>query len=178
MKNRKYYTIFDKEKIVAFVAVIVIVAVIAFAVGMGAHGEDSMAKCWILCKPGEGNYVNVRRDPVKGSPSVGTLRVSDWFLTDGASRNGFIKCYGIGEYGEGWIYSGFVVTEEPVEVFEQYCCVAKNRVAVRRWIGGPQVEGKKWLRNCEDVTVFHMAEGWACTSIGYIKSEWLECDPE
>ena len=35
-----------------------------------------------------------------------------------------------------------------------------------------------WLVNGSTVEVFYTAEGWACTSRGYIKSEWLEVDPE
>lgn len=178
MKDHRHYSIFDREKIVAFIVLILVVAVAAFAIGMSARGENGLVKCWVLCSPAEGNRVIVRRAPGRNSQEVGSLKVGDWFLTDAESKNGFIKCYGIGEYGEGWIYSGFVVTEEPEAVFEQYVCVAKTRVAVRRWIGGPQVDGRKWLNNGQNCTVFHEADGWACTSIGYIRSEWLEVDPE
>ena len=113
------------------------------------------------------------------STEIGRLECGDGFATDGESRDGWIRCYGVGETS-GWVYAGFVATEKPEIVMEQYCCVAKNRVAVRRWQGGPQVvrNGRKvWLNNCEDVTVFCMADGWACTSIGYIRAEWLEVDP-
>ena len=54
---------------------------------------------------------------------------------------------------------------------------AKNRVACRRWVDGPQAEinGKpSWLVNGSEVKIFYMSEEWACTSRGYIKSEWLE----
>ena len=99
-------------------------------------------------------------------------------MTDAKSANGYIRAFGIGEYGEGWVYCGNVVTEEPVAVFERYCCVAKKRAALRRWVDGPQVAGSPWLVNGSTVEVFYTAEGWACTSRGYIKSEWLEVDPE
>ena len=56
--------------------------------------------------------------------------------------------------------------------------VAKKQVACRRWIGGPQVEGHPWIRNGETCQVFVMADGWAVTSRGYIKSEWLELSAE
>ena len=69
-----------------------------------------------------------------------------------------------------------MVTEEPVQVYEQYICVAKKRVACRKWIGGPQTS-MPWLKNGSDVDVFYMADGWAITSRGYIQSEWLEANP-
>ena len=101
----------------------------------------------------------------------------DWFLTDGTSSDGWIRCYGIGEYGEGWIYSGYVAIEEPKPVYEQYVCVAKTRVACRKWIDGPKVDGYAWLTNGSNVQVFYIAGDWAITSRGYIRSEWLEVDP-
>lgn len=136
--------------------------------------EDQLVKVWVLCKPG--SQVIVRRTPSKRAMEVGQLEVGDWFMTDAVSSNGYIRAYGIGEYGEGWIYAGFVATEEPVPVFTTYCCVAKNRVACRRWMDGPQTSNP-WLRNGSDVQVFHIAGEWACTSRGYIRSEWLEPDP-
>ena len=136
--------------------------------------EDRLVKCWIMCKPG--SRVNVRRIPEKNGMEVGFLECGDWFLTDGKSSDGWIRCYGIGEYGEGWVYCGFVVTEEPRMVFEQYVCVATSRVACRKWPDGPQTS-RPWLKNGSNVDVFCMADGWACTSRGYIRSEWLEADP-
>ena len=180
MKHQKNYNIFDKEKIVAFIALIVIIAVIAFWIGTTA-AEEPLATCWIMCDPRQGSTVSVRRKPTKDSMELGRLECGDGFRTDGETIDGWVRCYGIGENGEGWIYSGYVATEKPEMIMGQYCCVAKNRVAVRRWMGGPQIirNGKKlWLNNCEDVTVFCMADGWACTNIGYIKAEWLEADPE
>ena len=68
-----------------------------------------------------------------------------------------------------------------MEVGENYVCVAKSRVACRRWVNGPQIEDNgrpRWLVNGSNVSVFYIAEGWAVTSRGYIQSEWLEVDPE
>ena len=136
--------------------------------------EEGLIRVWILCKPG--SQVIVRQVPSKTGTEVGALEVGDWFLTDGKSSNGFIRAYGIGEHGEGWVYCGYVATEEPVPVFENYSCIAKNRVACRRWMEGPQTS-KPWLVNGSSVTVFHIAGEWACTSRGYIRAEWLEADP-
>ena len=160
---------------VILAALIAAAALIGWTIG-SAEGTNGRSTPSILCKPN--SRVNVRRTPNKGAEEVGYLEVGDEILTDGTSRNGFIRVYGIGEYGEGWVYCGYVVSEKPAEVFENYVCVAKNRVACRRWVSGPQVSGSPWLANGSNVTVFYIAGEWALTSRGYIQREWLEVDPE
>ena len=175
MKHRNNYSIFDKEKILAMIALVVFVAIIGFVIGRSA-GEGT-ATCWILCKPGSQVYIRERAD--KGSKSVGWLEAGDPFETDGKTKSGFVHAVGIGEAGEGWIYSGYVVTDEPEKVGETYVCVAKKWVACRRWCGGPQIKGRQgWLHNGSTVQVFLRSEDWCITSRGYIRSEWLEPDPE
>ena len=148
-----------------------------YLIGLRAYAgaEERAGTCWILCKPGA--QVNVRRTPEKDGQVVGFLEVGDDFRTTGESKNGYIRAERIGEFGEAWIYCGFVVNEKPVAVFENYVCVAKNRVACRRWCDGPKVAKSPWLMNGSTVSVFYMADGWAVTSRGYIRSEWLEVDP-
>lgn len=175
MNHRKNYSIFCKEKIVAFIAIIVVILIASIAIGASlCHSENALVKCWILCKPG--SQVNVRRTPSKTGQEVGFLEVGDWFETDGCCSNGFVRCFGIGEFGEGWIYAGYVSEYEPEPVFDTYCCVAKNRVACRKWMNGPRTSNP-WLKNGSDVRVFYMTEEWAITARGYIQSEWLEADP-
>jgi len=176
MNHRNKYSIFDKEKIVAFIALVIVLILIGFGIGSYCRGEDDLTKCWIMCKPGD--YINVRRTPSTNGQVVGYLEPGDWFMTDLTSSNGFFRVYGIGEYGEGWVYCGYVTAEEPVKVFEQYVCCAKNRVACRRWMYGPKVDGAAWLTNLSTVDVFYMADGWACTSRGFIMSEYLEASPK
>ena len=181
MKHYEQYTTNHKERKVFAIAVVavLVVVVVSLAVTL-CHGEEELATAYAMCDPREGrNKVHVRAKPTKDSAEIGYLECGDSFLTDGVSRDGWIRCYGIGETS-GWVFCGYVTTEKPEMVMEQYCCVAKSRVAVRRWQGGPQIirnRRKLWLNNCEDVTVFCIADGWACTSIGYIQSEWLEVDP-
>ncbi len=177
MKHQKHYTIFDKEKIVAFIVLIFLIVVATVAItATFCKGEEALVKCWVMCKPG--NYVNVRRVPSKSGMEVGYLDACDWFETDAVSADGFIRCYDIGEYGEGWVYCGYVVTEEPEVINETYVCCAPKRVACRRWMNGPQVSGCPWLTNLSTVYVYYIADGWACTSQGYIKAEYLEASPE
>ena len=175
MNHRKHYSIFDKEKIVAFIALIIILILIGFCIGTYCHGESELTKCWIMCKPGD--YINVRRTPSTNSEIVGYLDPCDWFMTDLTSSNGFFRVYGIGEYGEGWVYCGYVTAEEPEQIFERYVCCAKTRVACRRWMNGPKVSSYPWLTNLSEVDVFYIADGWACTNRGFIMAEYLEVSP-
>ena len=179
MKNHRHYSIFDREKIVAFVVILAVALVIGVAIGVTVcHGEEPLATCWIMCKPGEGSRVEIRQKPDRESRSVGFLECGDWFLTDAEEKDGWIRAYGVGD-GGGWIYLGYVVTEKPKMIMERYVCCAVNRVACRRWQAGPQIQGRAgWLYNGQTCEVFCMADGWAVTSRGYIKSEWLEVDPE
>ena len=172
----------DKTNRTRFWLIVLLAAVIlggiVFKLACDANAEeaeDQLVTCWVMCQPGD--YVNVRRTPGKRAAEVGRLESGDAFQTDGTSSDGWIRCYGIGEYGEGWIYCGYVVTEEPVTVFQRYVCVSNGRVACRRWMGGPQTRNP-WIRNGSNVDVFLMADGWAVTSRGYIRSEYLEADPE
>lgn len=181
MKSYKHYTTPNVKlarRILIILLAVVIVAGLAYLSALHdaqAAAENHLARCWVLCKPG--SQVVVRRTPAKSAMEVGQLEVGDWFETDGVSSNGYIRTYGIGEYGEGWIFAGYVATEEPVPVFDTYCCCAKNRVACRRWMNGPKTQNP-WLKNGSDVQVYHIAGEWACTARGYIRSEWLEADPQ
>ena len=175
MKHHSNYNITIKQrKAFAIISAVIflITALITYTVSMA----DDTATAWALCKPGA--QVNVRRSASKKSEIVGYLEVTDEFRTDGKTRNGFLHVISMGEYGDGWVYLGFVSTEKPEPVFENYCVIARNRVACRRWCDGPQVAGKLgWIYNGSDVTVFYVGDGWAVTSRGYIKAEFLECDP-
>ena len=159
---------------------LIVVAVVLFfaaclMIGYCTGHADTMT-AWVLCKPGA--QVNVRLKASKTSEIVGRLECGDDIQIDGETRNGWIHVTGIGENGDGWIYCGFVVLEEPVPVFDNYVVVAKKRVACRRWCDGPQISGKLgWIYNGSEVSVFYTADGWAVTSRGYIRSEYLEYAP-
>ena len=156
----------------AILAAILVGLIIFSAVVIGAQAEKNVVTGWVLCQPGD--YINVRMEPDKRSMAVGYLECGDSFETDGTCRNGFVRVMGIGET-EGWIYAGYVVFEEPETVFENYACVARNRVACRRWVDGPQIKGRLgWLHTGSEVSVFYVAGGWAVTSRGFIRAEWLE----
>ena len=178
MKNnhQKYYSTHRTIKTILLIAAVVLMILVTIGLALNySKGEEALVKCWVMCKPG--SQVNVRRTPSTNAMEVGFLDSGDSFMTDSVCSNGFVRCYGIGEYGEGWIYLGYVVTEEPKQVFEQFVCTSNARVACRRWMGGPKVARSPWIVNGSNVDVFYTADGWACTSRGYIKAEYLEADP-
>ena len=172
--NKRSHSIFDREKIIAAILLVAVLILIGFGIGSYCRGEEPLATCYAMCKPG--SRVTVRRTPDPGGVETGYLECGDSFQTDAEVRDGWLRCYGAGE--NGWIYLGYVVTEPVQKIGEQYVCVAKKQVACRRWIAGPQLDGRSgWLKNGQNCDVFCMSDGWAVTSRGYIKSEWLEADP-
>ena len=173
MKHQRHYSIFDREKIAAFFLLVIVLLLIGAIIGSYCHSEEQLATCWIMCKPG--STVTIREKPDKESAVHGRLDCGDSFQTDGEMKDGWISCCA----GEGgWVYLGYVVTEKPQKIGERYVCVAIKQAACRRWMAGPQIEKRPWIRNGEFCEVFCMADGWAVTSRGYIRSEWLEVSPE
>lgn len=171
--RKQYNTNMIRKAIGIMLLVALLAAVYQIAL---ANQGNKLITCWALCKPK--SHVDVHIKPDKDSEIVGRLDPLDSFHTDGESRNGYIWC-DVGEAGGGWIYSGYVSTEEPEKVNERYVCVAKKQAACRRWIRGPQIEGRgAWLKNMSNVVVFYRTSEWSVTNRGYIQSEWLEVDPE
>ena len=175
MKHHKNYTIFDKEKIIGFIAIVAVILVAGIAIGVSlCHGEDALATCWVMCKPG--SRVSVRWSPSKSAPESGYAECGDSFLTNGESVDGWIRCYDIGE--GGWIYCGYVTTQKPEIVGERYVCCAVKQVACRKWMYGPQIDEKPWMKNGQFCHVYVTDGEWAVTNRGYIKLEYLEVSPQ
>ena len=174
MKPLKNYTTFQREKTIFAIAIAAVILVILIATAVTfCHGEQ-LATCWVMCKPG--SRVSVRWSPSKSAPESGYAECGDSFHTDGESYDGWIRCYDIGE--GGWIYSGYVSTQKPEKVGERYICVANKQVACRKWIAGPQIDEKPWLKNGQFCQVFVTDGDWAVTNRGYIKMDYLEASPE
>lgn len=148
------------------VALILLLAVI-FGATTGVCDEY---RVYVLCNPK--TPVNVRSRPKKGTTIVGRLDFGDWVLTEGEERNGFLRVYGIGEAGDGWLFAGYAVKDEPEKLERAWAYVAASgRVKSYRWIGGKQ---KKWMNVCDEVKVYAISDEWAYTSKGYIRTKYLE----
>ena len=125
---------------------------------------------FVLCNPK--TTVNVRRSPKKGSEKIGWLDFGDQVITEGESRNGFLKVYGVTEDGEGWIFAGNLVEDQPKILDGARAYVsASGRVMSYRWAGG----GKNgWLSVGTELKVYAIGGDWAVTNRGYVKAEYLD----
>ena len=127
-------------------------------------------KVFILCNPK--TPVFVRKSPKKGAAETGRLDFGDEVWTDGRKKNGYLHVIGITEAGEGWIFAGNTITDQPEKLTGARATVAATgRVMTYRW-----VKGKKngWVEIGEDVKVYAISEEWAVTSKGYIRMKYLE----
>ena len=151
------------KKIVCLVLVLTAISACFTAVA-----EDY--KVFIFCNPA--TSVNVRKTAKKEAEIVGRLDFGDWVETDGKKRNGFLHIYGIGEYGEGWIFAGYTVCDEPEKEEKAWASIgATGRVMTYRWVNGRK---NGWVNVCDQVRVYALSEDWAVTDKGYIKTKYLE----
>ena len=170
--NRNYYTTSSAlTKVLALILVLVI-ALASYTVATEinrAHAETVTTNAWILCK----DYVMIRMWPSKRATEVGQLDPCDEIEIDGKTKDGFAH---IVEPVDGWVWAGNIVFSEPEQIGSLAFVTAKNRLACRRWVDGPQVESRPWVINGSEVRVFYMCDEWAVTSRGYVRSEWLEVE--
>lgn len=178
MNSTNNYITNKRLRAIIFALICAVVIAIGCMIGTSecqAAGER-YTTVWAMCQPG--STLIVRRSSSKNSMEVGRLDPCDPVETDGKSVNGYIHVYGNWENGDGFVYCGYLSTEEPERVFEQYVCVSRARVACRRWISGPMMPNHAWITNGTNVQVFYRTSEWSVTNRGYIKSEWLEADPQ
>jgi len=159
-----------KKKLSAFsvtLRVILVAVIIAAGAILTARSEDVTTPAWVICK----DYVVVRMWASRRATEVGQLDPCDPIEIDGKTKDGFAH---IVAPMDGWIHAGYITFSEPQKIDETGVVVAKKRVAARRWCDGPQVDSRPWLICGSEVKVYYMSDDWACTSRGYVKSEWLE----
>lgn len=169
--NRNHYTTScGKRAIMILMAVLLVVVSYhaAYAINR-AHAETVTTNAWILCK----DYVMIRMWPSKRATEVGQLDPCDEIEIDGKTKDGFAH---IVAPVDGWVWAGNIVFSEPEQIGSLAFVTAKNRLACRRWVDGPQVESRPWVINGSEVRVFYMCDEWAVTSRGYVRSEWLEVE--
>ena len=156
--------------------VVILLAVTAFCVGwvLGlcelAMEEARGADAWIICQPGD--WIHARDRASTKSESLGMLVTGDRVTIDGKNRNGFMHVIDLRlEQTEGWIYAGYLVTEEPVDMGGEARRIRANgRVACRRYVDGPR---RCWVVNGSTVKVYYMGGGWAVTNKGFIQAEFI-----
>lgn len=140
----------------------------ALLMALPAAAEEELTTAYILCQPND--YINVRAKPTTRSESYGRFVCGDYFKVDGKLRKKFLHVQVSLESNEGWIFSGYVVYDEPVFVDQQFRITANGRVAARRYIGGPR---RCWLKKNSIVTVSYYSEEWCITNKGFIQTKYL-----
>ena len=124
---------------------------------------------YIICNPE--SYVLVRKSPKNTAEATGRLDCGDTIQTDGKQKDGFLHILGVTEYGEGWVYQGYIVDDEPMIEKCKGTVAANGRVAARKCIDSKQYN---WVNMATDLTVFVRSDEWAVTSKGFIKTKYLE----
>lgn len=133
-----------------------------------AVAEDRQV--FIFCNPK--TSVNIRKTPKKGGEVSGRLDFGDQVMTDGKKKNGFLHIYGVTENGDGWIFAGYVIEDQPIRTERTWASIAASgRVMSYRWVSGMK---NGWVQLCEDVKVYAWSDEWAVTSKGYIRTKYLE----
>ena len=172
MKKEKIIEI--RKWVITLIEILVIAAVIyGIVVGSQSIGfsEGVYAKGYIICQPGD--YVNVRWSPKVAHNECGQLIAGDEILLDGETKNGFALCDdAISETGTAWVYTGYIVFDEPKNLHGQTAIVSSNyRLAARTSCTG---EVRKWLHNGDVVQVFWWSEEWCVTNYGFVKTQYID----
>jgi len=135
-----------------------------------AENEQVYTECWVLCQPND--CVNIRETPSRKGQILGRFETGDKIYIDGKHKNGFLHLVKLGlEMSEGWIYCGYVSTEEPKVVCATTTVQANGRrVACRKHICG---ERRCWVVTGTELTVWYWTDEWAVTNKGFIQSKYL-----
>ena len=145
-----------------------LVYIALFLLLVTAFGKVLAEDAWIMCQPD--SFVNIREFPGKGGRVVGYLELGDAVQT-GRNRNGYTHVTGISnESGEGWVASGYIVTDAPQVETVAAKVDANGRVACRRAIGGNR---RKWLHAGDDLTLYASSAEWSITSEGFVRTQYI-----
>lgn len=135
-------------------------------------GEQKTETAYIVCMPDD--HVNVRPTSGKRGTPLGWLDPGDAVELDGMARNGYWHCVNMSlEETEGWVYSGYIVYDQPVFVDCDAKIVSPGRLAARKYIGGRRT---RWLKRGAKLHVYYMSEYWCVTNCGYVQSQYLELE--
>lgn len=165
MKRKNESGLILRNKVIFVFSLVSVLVIACFAM---ADTSNDCIDVWVMCNPD--SFVNIRVSPSTRSETEGYLMCCDKVLTDGQTKNGFLHCYCTNESGEGWVYSGYIVTDEPVIVNEVKHIESNGRVAARSNIAGDR---NCWLKDGREIYVFCESEEWCVTSKGFVKTEFI-----
>ena len=132
-------------------------------------GHASGAEYYVMCQPD--SFVYLREFAKRQSDCVGYLELGDRVVSDGRRKNGFIHLVDVSnESGEGWVYSGFLVSGEIQRGTTKAWVDSPGRVACRRSANGTR---RRWLRNGAEVLLYASGDEWSITDEGFIQTKYL-----
>lgn len=138
-------------------------------IGVSVSFADEV-EYFIICDPE--SYVCVHLTPKKKGQETGRLEIGDKVYADGKKKNGFMHCVGINnEWGEGWVYKGYLVEEKPIVHKTKATVTSNGKVFCRSYVNGAK-HGS--LKNGAEVKVLAYTSEWAVTNKGYIQTRYLE----
>jgi len=163
-----------RKWIIALIEILLIVALVYGCVlGYQSLGlaEDQPVQAFVICQPGD--YVNARISPSRKSEVVGYLECTDDVWLDGKTNNGFAHCVDATfEVEECWVYTGYIVFDEPEWMDGQTAIVVSNgRLAARKNCTGAV---RKWLQNGDEIRVFWWSDEWCVTNYGFVKTQYID----
>ena len=136
---------------------------------INAKGEVEYTECWVLCQPD--SFVNARLHPKRKSMEIARLECGDNVYTDGKSKGGFLHCYGLGEWGDGWVHKGYIVFSKPYIPAQRQMPIQSNgRVAARKTIDGDR---RCWLKDGQVIKVYMISDEWSVTNKGFVKTKFI-----
>lgn len=145
----------------------------AFGEEYRPENDPELHRMYVMCQPND--YIHVRSGPKRKSREEGYLLPGYDVWVCEKIRNGYVYSpYMNNESGEGWIFAGYLVDEEP-QFMEGalYYIVSIGRVAARKYIGGKR---RCWLYNGDTVKVWYMTSEWCVTNKGFVMTKYLEAD--
>ena len=158
-------------EVAVFIAAFAGLIMLLESISLAEEYDDEYYEMYVICQPGD--YVNVRYKPSAKSMIVGYCDPGDEIRTDGTIRKGFMRIYGIGDSGEGWIHAGYLTDSEPERIRRTATVVSNRRLAARKCIGG---KVRKWLKNGDEITVYWYSDEWCVTNKGFVMTEYIELD--
>ena len=167
-----------KSLIVAVEIILMVIVVYTIICLLNSIGfaEEGTITAYVICQPGD--YVNIRSSAKFGNNLIGRLDSGDPIEIDGTVRNGFMRLVNmpLESASDAWVYAGYIVYDEPVNVHEREAIVVSNHnLAARKNCTG---RIRRWLKTGTELIVYWFSETWCVTNKGFVMSQYIELDGE
>lgn len=173
MKRNDFWAIFIPILYTLLMLAIIVSIIVENAKSEGYSQEDNPNQhlMYVICQPDD--YICIRSKANRKSHEEGYLLCGFSVYVSDKTKNGFVYSSELStESGEGWIFTGYLVNDEPLDMDGKlYKVVSNARVAARKYIDGPR---RSWLKNGDEVKVYYFSEEWCVTNKGFVMTKYLE----